>query len=69
MASSKAGYVRCIGAKCGCRKANYGLGCYHRKLHKYNNNCLVGHALDTGLGWCSFLGVYCKCETPTTKRP
>lgn len=56
------GQVQCSGASQHCEQANYGLGCYHRKPHKWTNNCSVAATLDTGLFWCSSQRVECKCE-------
>ena len=54
--------VRCSGATRKCAKANYGIGCYHRKYHPQTTNCKMNSALDTGLSWCSFQSCYHKCR-------
>jgi len=56
------GNVRCTAANRRCARANYGLGCYHRMPHEHTRNCSVCCVLESGLYWCSFGGVWCKCQ-------
>jgi len=54
--------VICTGAHQDCAKANYGIGCYHRLPHDHSNNCEFCKAADTGLHFCSFRNIDCKCS-------
>lgn len=58
----RATYVRCSAAAEDCERANYGVGCHHRKPHRFSNNCRMSCALDSGLRWCNFRKFECKCE-------